>query len=965
MMEGIIMEIASALQEEFNLLNDDQREIVTHEQGPLLVIAGPGSGKTHSLTLLAMNLFLCKKAEPSQLVLCTYTEKAARELHDRITLLADQVKYKGDISQMRIGTIHSICRRILDEHLHRTPFGNNYEVLDPFTQRLLIFTNLQKLCNRTMLDLFLDSWGSPWDVAKKLQFYFDTITEELIFEKLTAAFPNIQSCNGRHPAKKIFFTTQAYNRYRQLLVETNSIDFAHILKCTHNLLQQEDTLQRITKDIRYVLVDEYQDTNYIQEKILTLLASGCTPQNMIVIGDEDQALYRFRGATVRNILSFKENFPECGNVTLRTNYRSHPRIIDTYNLWMQTFDWSNPDPYGLALRSDKTICANPQLEHVDYPSVVTLAGRDSYETAEQFVDLVVTLKQEGKIADYSEVALLLNSVRFTGNPYIEALEKRGIPVYCPRARRFFQQDEVELIIGAFARILGYSEGERVPEREESFSQSLDLCLYYLLEQCRSHPTLEEELQVIAEEIQNAEEEDDCRLADYFYRLIFLPPFSAFLQNESKQANLVLFSGLLRTFHKYFAYKAITFLNLEEMKRDFFDNFLAFLYIEGLNEEENQHRPLLKGHVQVMTIYQAKGLEFPVVVVGRLDKPAKGTTEERRDLQQYYHQAQFEPENKIAGCDRRRLYYVAFSRPKNLLVLSAQKEPHKDFAPIWNTTPSFSYLYEDFTTMPSLRNTREDRPPKPRYGFTTHIQTYQTCPRRYQFFHSQRFVPSRTRETFFGQLVHQTIERLHRIALEGELDSLDEQQLQMIFEKIYLFAQRTYKRPLSPQEQEQAFRHVLNYYRHNQHRLKNTYKSEHPVQIVHDDYVLNGKIDVLIQDTEGIEILDFKTNNTRLTEDSAWFDRYQQQLYFYASAFSKNQENLPLRLSLYWTAEERLADALVEIPYHPDDIKQTKDDIHQMIIQMQQQQFTIKEPPDPAICKGCDIRYLCQKENIIL
>src|SRR5258708_29297644 len=119
------MEIAPALQEEHDFMNEGQRAIVSHEQGPLLVIAGPGSGKTHSLTLLAMNLFLCEKAKPEQLVLCTYTEKAARQLHDRMISLADKVKYQGDVSQMRIGTIHSICQRILNEYLHYTPFGND------------------------------------------------------------------------------------------------------------------------------------------------------------------------------------------------------------------------------------------------------------------------------------------------------------------------------------------------------------------------------------------------------------------------------------------------------------------------------------------------------------------------------------------------------------------------------------------------------------------------------------------------------------------------------------------------------------------------------------------------------------------------------------------------------------------------------------------------------------------------
>ena len=108
------------------VMNEEQRAIVSHKQGPLLVIAGPGSGKTRSLTLLAMNLFLCKDAEPSQLVLCTYTEKAAYELQDRLTSIAQNVGYNSDLSRLKIGTIHSICQQLVNENLYRTPLGNNY-----------------------------------------------------------------------------------------------------------------------------------------------------------------------------------------------------------------------------------------------------------------------------------------------------------------------------------------------------------------------------------------------------------------------------------------------------------------------------------------------------------------------------------------------------------------------------------------------------------------------------------------------------------------------------------------------------------------------------------------------------------------------------------------------------------------------------------------------------------------------
>src|SRR6202043_1949711 len=122
----------------FDELNKEQKAIVSHKAGPLRVIAGPGSGKTHSLTLLAINLLVCQEAEPPQIILCTYTEKAARELEVRITKLASEVQYTKDITQLRVGTIHGICRSLVNKHLHRTHFGHDYEQLDQFTQKLLI-----------------------------------------------------------------------------------------------------------------------------------------------------------------------------------------------------------------------------------------------------------------------------------------------------------------------------------------------------------------------------------------------------------------------------------------------------------------------------------------------------------------------------------------------------------------------------------------------------------------------------------------------------------------------------------------------------------------------------------------------------------------------------------------------------------------------------------------------------------
>ncbi len=220
----------------------------------------------------------------------------------------------------------------------------------------------------------------------------------------------------------------------------------------YDLLGDRSTADAVTRDLRYVLVDEYQDTNYIQEQLLLKLTE--TSQNLCVVGDEDQNLYRFRGATVRNILEFPQRMPGCDTVELTTTYRSHRAIVERYNRWMASADWSNA--HGASFRYDKTIEADAAATHPDYPSVIAIWGKDTRDEATRFADLVEFLKKNEVIADYGQVALLLHSVREEhSGPYLAALEAKGIPAFCPRARAYFEIAEVRDLVACFAVLFGW------------------------------------------------------------------------------------------------------------------------------------------------------------------------------------------------------------------------------------------------------------------------------------------------------------------------------------------------------------------------------------------------------------------------------------------------------------------------------------------------------------------------------
>jgi len=436
------MKIASAILEHYPELNNSQRSVVGSLDGPLLVIAGPGSGKTYSIVLRALNILLNGKAQPSEIVLCTFTEKAAFEMRDRLAAAARQVQYHGDLSELTISTIHGLCNRILTRHRHLTKLGHNYEVLDELTQLLFIFEHFGEIIGPLENDRFLTRWKTRWTAIEGARAYFNKLTEELVdLQRLVASGDSFLRAVGT-----------ACQRYRQALSAANSVDFAHLQRLAYDLLCDPSTTNAVTPGVRYLLVDEYQDTNHIQEQLLMRLAGE--RRNLCVVGDEDQSLYRFRGATVRNILEFSQQVPDCATVKLTTNYRSHRAIVERYDRWMGSADWSNEERGSF--RHDKTICADPGKQHPDYPSVIAIWGNNDSDEAERFADFVAFLKANGVIADYSQVALLLHSVREQhSGPYLAALEAKNIPAFCPRARTFFETPEIRYLVACYAVLFGW------------------------------------------------------------------------------------------------------------------------------------------------------------------------------------------------------------------------------------------------------------------------------------------------------------------------------------------------------------------------------------------------------------------------------------------------------------------------------------------------------------------------------
>jgi len=949
-------ELHPAIEERYGFLNEAQREAVARTDGPLLIIAGPGSGKTLALVVRTLNVLLQGKAQPREIVLCTFTEKAAYELRERVAQAARTLGYTGDLSQLQVGTIHSICNDYLTRFRHHTWLGSGYEVLDELTQALFLFENLDAIAGEVVNgDKYLGKWSTRWTAIQGLAQFFNKMTEELVDSEALVASgdPFLQQLGA------------AYRRYEDALRERNRLDFAHQQRLFYDLLLHDlDLAGQVRTGVRYVMVDEYQDTNYVQEQILLQLAH---PQdNLCVVGDDDQSLYRFRGATVRNILEFGRHFSPCPQVRLTVNYRSHERIIAACNRFMEGCDWSNPgSPFGF--RYAKTIEPNEGDEHPDYPAVFAIWGADRTDEAKRVADLVGFLRQKRVIEDYNQVALLLHSVRTEhSGPYVEALERHGIPTFAPRARAYFGNEEVRLMVGCFAVLLGWygdRRGDLGGYALTELARYVDGCLAVLARAgvVGDHP-LARTLQRRVVEIEGLREGETLNhhLADYLYEFIAQEPLAGLLSNENRARNLAIFSQLVAVFQHYYHYTVITHANRDIVRLHFFNSFLRFLHVGGINEYEDPDRPFPSGHVQMMTIHQSKGLEFPVVIVGSLAAQISSPKQVDRLLGPFYHREPFEPEERLTEFDRMRLHYVALSRAEKVLALTTTDTPRPHFNPIWQGLPQWPYVQQDLLAAQHFE-LKERVPVKKTFSFTNHLKVYETCPRQYQFFREYEFAPSRSAEMFFGALVHQTIEDIHRWVLEGQALRLIEKAIPGLFEANFRALVNTGYRPISDAQRQVALEQVKHYFAQNQDRMRRVIETEVDVSVEKAQYILTGRVDLLLGEDDRLELLDFKSQ-PRPQQDDRRLAHYYQQLLIYAHILEQRYGKRPERLALYWTGEAAREDALMLFPYEPEKVAEAGAYFDSVVEHILAHDFAVRRPPERKVCAECDFRAYCQEQG---
>jgi DNA helicase II / ATP-dependent DNA helicase PcrA len=700
-----------------------QTRVISHGDGPLWVIAGPGSGKTDSIVLRCLKLMTVDGVLPRKIVVTTFTDKAARNIEDRIAthmrfLAGKAPQLRGfDYTRLRVGTLHSLCNDIMQEFRYRE--YQNYRLLSDMEQRLfitehsslaaivppkdqlLIWQNLPYLAagfdpvTKGQWRPGKGKFPNRWTRAKGAQILFNRIVEERVDVARMRA-------KGDHWA----LVADAYEEYRTTLFARFRCDFAHLqLKFLDFLASSQGTLflggdgTDYFPGISHVLVDEYQDTNPIQEEIYLSLASA-KPHNLCVVGDDDQALYRFRGGTVDCMVNFDSACKRAWNEALGAdakqplpvNYRSHEGIVKFFDEYIQSFAIMKQP--GARAPGKQSLQARSGINGT-HPSVSLMTRNRAEDVANAFAEMIAGLRQQGTISHWSECALLMRTTKARKTyalPFMQALAARNIPVYNPRSRALLEAEEIQTALGAFLEVIDPDRaaqqqvvGDGIRELADDWRSAYQVA-------AGNNPGLEKYVKESMARVKTFAPTASvgANISEVLYHILSYSPFPAWLENPESTFRLGVATQVFEAFSNvppanrtnamlgdlYTSSKPGGGVGFT-WRKNFYYSLLGILASEGLNEPEDQEEHMPLDMLPIMTVHQAKGLQFPFVFVYGLTpnvnflKPDSSVMLES-ELQpfrknRYGGAGTFTPEQRVQQ-DLVRFYYVAYSRAQYALVL---------------------------------------------------------------------------------------------------------------------------------------------------------------------------------------------------------------------------------------------------------------------------------------------------------
>ena len=883
----------------FENLSDSQIEAVKTIDDDLEIIACAGAGKTGVVTRRIINI-LASKPEilPENIVAFTFTKKAAEELKSRINEYGKKVLgHNKGFAHMYVGTIHGFCIKMLQDNI---PEFQKFTVLDEIQTKLFIERYYED-CG--MLDLDLTKY-----IETSLFMTVMSVLNENWFER------------DKWDEK----TRLAFEKYQKKMYEEKKFDFSLILReMIFQLENNQKFAEVISSKVKYLTVDEYQDINPIQERLISILRG--MGANICVVGDDDQTIYQFRGSDSENILTFKERYGIDKYIVLDTNYRSTAGVVDVARRVIINNDRRLP----------KTMLSGCMTKY-DIGDLAYAEYADIDDELEFIAKRIVKLHEIG--IPYSEIAILLRKKKISSN-VAKVLEAYDIPFVVEGVNDLFGTKECQAAKGIF----DYLNGE-LPATELF---KLWLAVDYPLDKKEVADALQYLATIDVKEIKLYSELNIQGIFHEFLRRVSI------VEDGKPQTEILMYN--LGKFSQVIAdYEVINYTLKPKSKLNNFCSFLKYTAAQYYPEGYMTNSYAKPDAVSIMTVHQSKGLEFAAVFIPQLNRnffPAQKVGGKGIwhviDRQWITNAERFDGDIE----EERKLFYVAITRAKKYLYLSrSETSRDKYISPFLEEARESSYMVKydgniqyDATNIPNVRN--ESMPIMLNFSL---LEDYFDCPYRFKLTMFYGFAQPIVPALGYGNVLHEIVRNIHTAVINGEVLTKDDVQ-RMIDESFYL----PYATPkLEENMYKSVVRAINNYVDHNQAEMKNIYMAETEIEIdMGDGIKVNGRIDLVKKvnndGNEQIAIVDFKTANKRVLESIN-----KEQLKIYALGYQELTGDMADYMEIYQLDSENKA----REPITDDVILEVKKDITEAATNIRSNYLPRKCNKDN--CSKCHLSYLC-------
>jgi len=960
-------------------LNHAQKEAVSHEEGPLLIVAGAGTGKTTVITRRLAFLILEKKIKPDEVLALTFTEKAAGEMEER----ADQLLPYGYVD-LWISTFHSFCERILKDHAIEIGLPGDFKLLNQTEQWLLVRQNM----GRFNLDYYRPL-GNPTKFIHTLLKHFSRAKDEEIWPENYLDYAENLKLNKdsaiAEDKDRLLEVASAYHTYQQLLLENNALDFGDLINYTLKLFRTRPAiLEKYRQKFKYILVDEFQDTNWAQYELIKMLA--LPKNNLTVVGDDDQSIYKFRGASISNILQFKNDFPECREIIITDNYRNKQNILD---LAYRFIKQNNPNRLEAKLGIVKKLEAKRSGEGI----IEHIHAKTADQEARTVAEKILELKKENQEIGWQDFAILVRANN-QAEMFMQVLDQYGIPYHFLASAGLYSKPVIMDIIAylktldnyhestALYRILNMPLVDLVYDDIVALNYSVrkkNWSLYEAMKNAAAVGVSGESLRKLNKLLGFIERHTGIAREQGVGKVVFkfLEDFN-YLASLTKKAE----KGDLR------AVENISYINqflkkIEDFERVNADksvkNFIAGLEMalesgeEGSLASEFDEGPET---VKILTVHGAKGLEFKYVFIVNLVDLRFPSTDRKEPIElPDVLVKEVLPGGDIHLEEERRLFYVAITRAKDGVFFTSaadyggqRKKKLSRFLfelgfvePEIKTPTGHVYFDEEVTGRTGDMVKKRIWIPS-KFSFTQ-LKAFETCPLQYKFAHVL-VVPTRGKFTFsFGKTMHGTLQKFFdqmikkgnhcQTNLFGESSAAE--SCASSVENLLKFYDETwindwYESKSHEEEYRKLGRSTLReFYKIHDGKWPKTKYLEKGFNLKVGDYTVRGVIDRVDEIPGGIEIVDYKTGS--VPKDEKFLDK--DQLLIYQAAASEVLGEKPALLSYYYLG----ANQKMSFIGTDDDVKEIKEKIIETVEEIKKSDFLPK--PSLFSCKNCDFKDICE------